>query len=141
MLVEIKTCIPGSNNVTISSLQQLDDVGAQLYLAVVTLAPSTSMTVDAFTSDMLVTRIRRGVEASRTAAMEFDLRLAEAGYVDGEDYTHAWYHLSGVRYFHVTDNFPRLIATGVPSGILNVNYSIDLNSCTPSEGGLPKGQD
>lgn len=132
-LVEIKTCVPGSDDVTIASLQQLDGAGEPLYLGVVRLAPATSTTPDAFTTAELVTRIRQNIEASQAASTEFELRLAETGYADGEEYARAWYHVSGIRYFHVRDDFPRLIPAGVPAGIREVTYTVDLRSCAAFE--------
>ena len=95
-LVEIKTCVPGSDDVTIASLQQLDGAGEPLYLGVVRLAPATSTTPDAFTTAGLVTRIRQDIEASQAASTEFELRLAETGYADGEEYARAWLTTSPV---------------------------------------------
>lgn len=136
-MVEIKTCVPGSNDVMITSLEQLDGGSEPLYLGAVSLAPSTSSSADAFTTTMLVTGIRERLETSQSALTEFDLRLAEAGYADSEDYARAWYHIPGVRYFAVRDGFPRLIPTVVPSGVRDVNYVIDLRACAAFEEALP----
>jgi len=128
-LVEIKTCIPGSDDVTITSLQQLDAGDAPLYLGVVRLASVTSNTVGAFTTPELLTRIHKEIETSQSTGTEFDLRLAETGYADDEEYTRSWYQVSGLRYFHVRHDFPRLIPAGVPDGVRDVSYTIDLRSC------------
>lgn len=130
-LVEIKTCLPGSSDVAITSLQQLDAGDASLYLGVVTLASVTGTTMDAFTAAELLTRIRQDIEMSQDAGTEFELRLAETGYADDEEYTRSWYHISGLRYFHVRHDFPRLIPAGVPDGVRDVTYTIDLRSCAP----------
>ena len=132
-LVEIKTCVPGSHDVTIASLQQLDAVGEPLYLGVVCLAPATNTTPDAFTTAALVKGIRQGIETSQGATTEFELRLADAGYTDGEEYARGWYYISGVRYFHVLGDFPRLIRTSVPEGVREVTYVIDLRTCARFE--------
>lgn len=137
LVVEIKTCAPGSDDVMIASLEQLDTGSEPLYLGAVSLAPSTSGSADAFTTTMLVSGIRERLETSQSALTEFDLRLAETGYVDREDYARAWYHISSVRYFAVRDDFPRLIPTVVPTGVRDVNYVIDLRSCAAFEEGLP----
>ncbi len=137
LVVEIKTCVPGSNDVMITSLEQLDGGIEPLYLGAVSLAPSTSSSADAFTPSMLVTGIRESLESSQSALTEFDLRLAEAGYADGEEYARAWHHISGVRYFAVRGDFPRLIPSVVPTGVRDVNYVIDLRSCAAFEEALP----
>lgn len=135
--VEIKTCVPGSNDVMIASLQQLDAGSELLYLGAVSLAPCTNTTADAFTTTILVTDIRQRIETSHTASIEFELRLAEAGYADGEEYTRSWYHIAGIRYFEVRDDFPRLVPNGVPAGIREVTYTIDLGSCRTFEIDFP----
>jgi hypothetical protein len=132
-LVEIKTVVPGRQDVTIASLQQLDAGAARLYLGVVGLAPDTSNTPDAFTAAGLIAGIRQTIAASQTASTEFELRLADTGYADGEEYGRAWYHIAGVRYFCVRDDFPRLVPAGVPDGIQDVTYTIDLRSCAMFE--------
>lgn len=137
VLVEMKTCVPGSNDVKIASLQQLDAGSEPLYLGAVSLAPCTNTTADAFTSEMLVTDIRQLIEKSPVATIEFELRLAEAGYADGEAYTRAWYHIAGTRYFQVRDGFPRLVPGGIPAGIREATYTIDLGSCKAFEVDLP----
>lgn len=136
-LVEIKTCVPGSNEVIITSLQQLDAGSEQLYLCAVSLAPCTDTTKDAFTTAMLVADIRQKIEGNHAAGIEFELRLAEAGYADGEEYTRSWYHISGIRYFQVRDGFPRLVPSGTPAGIREATYTIDLGACIAFETDLP----
>lgn len=128
-VIEIKTCVPGSNEVVITSLQQLDAGDEILYLGAISLAPCTSTTTDAFTTAALVADIRRLMETSQTASTEFELRLAEAGYADDEAYTRVWYHVAGIRYFQVRDDFPRLVGALIPAGIREVTYSLDLRSC------------
>lgn len=132
-LVEIKTCVPGSSDVIITSLQQLDAEDEPLYLAAIALAPSADTTTDAFTTSTLVTSIRERIETSQFASTEFELRLAEAGYADGEEYARTWYHISGVRYFHVHDDFPRLVPSLVRNGVREATYAIDLRACASFE--------
>ena len=82
---------------------------------------------------MLVTSIRERIETSQAASTEFEMRLAEAGYADEEEYTRGWYHVACVRYFQVRDDFPRLVPNRVPQGIGEVTYTIDLHSCAAFE--------
>jgi len=131
LLVEIKTCVPGSDDVTIASLQQLDARDAPLYLGVVRLASVANTTVGAFTPAELLIRIRQDIETNQSSVTEFEFRLAETGYADDEEYTRSWYEVSGLRYFHVRQDFPRLIPSGVPDGVSDVSYTIDLRSCAP----------
>jgi Putative PD-(D/E)XK family member, (DUF4420) len=102
---------------------------------------STKATTGALTAEAIVAAIRQTIEHNQTARTEFELRLAEAGYADNEEYTRAWYHPSGVRYFHVRRDFPRLTSTTVPAGVHDVTYVIDLHACAPFAVTFPTRQD
>lgn len=135
-VVEIKTCAPGAQQVAISSLQQLDAGGAPLYLGVVWLAPADQGDSEAFAAAQLVASLRTAIEVSPVASVEFELRLAEAGYADHEEYERAWYRVTQARYFLVRDDFPRLSRAGVPAGVLDAKYVIDLGACGAYESPL-----
>lgn len=126
-LVEVKTTQPGAQNVPISSVAQLD-VDAVMYISVVTLAPATAQTPDAFSPAILGARIRSAIDTSEAAANEFTLRLAETGYDDRADYANQWYAVQRVMYYRVDETFPRLRAKDVPDGICNVVYDIALHA-------------
>jgi hypothetical protein len=128
-LVEIKTCVPGTNEVTITSLRQLDGGNATLYLAVVWLAPANPTVTEAFSAAQIVDSLRATLEASPVASNEFELRLAEAGYAECEEYERAWYRVTDVRYFRVLDDFPRLNPSTAPAGVKEATYVIDLGLC------------
>jgi hypothetical protein len=136
-VVEIKTSSPGVQKVSISSLQQLDAGSAPLYLGVIWVAPADQNTADAFSAAQLVRWLRDAVEASPVAGVEFELRLAEAGYADHEEYERIWYRVTQARYFQVRDDFPRLIREGAPAGMLEATYIIDLGACGVYESPLP----
>lgn len=136
-VVEIKTSSPGAQKVTITSLQQLDAGGAPLYLGVLCLAPADENTNDAFSAAQLVRWLRTAVETNAIASVEFELRLAEAGYADHEEYEAAWYRVTQARYFQVRDDFPRLIRAGTPAGVLDASYTIDLGACGAYESPQP----
>lgn len=136
-VVEIKTSPPGGQKITITSLQQLDAGSTPLYLGVVWLAPADQQTNAAFSAAQLVQWLRAAVEASQLASVEFELRLAEAGFADHEEYERAWYRVTQVRYFQVTNGFPKLIRSGAPAGVLDATYIIDLGACGAYESPLP----
>jgi hypothetical protein len=137
VLVEIKTSAPGAQKVSITSLQQLDAGSAPLYLGVVWLAPADQNTADGFSAAQLVRELRDAIEANPVASVEFELRLAEAGYSDHDEYERAWYRVTRERYFQIRDDFPRLIRAGAPTGVLEASYIIDLGACGGYESPLP----
>jgi len=132
-VIEIKTCMPGTQQVTISSLQQLDAGAAPLYLVVLWLAPADSTTDQAFTPAQLVASLRGAVEMSASAATEFSFRLAESGYTDSDEYDRVWYRVTHVAHFRIQEGFPRLTRIEVPPGLLEATYTINLALCGPYE--------
>jgi hypothetical protein len=128
-VIEIKTCNPGSQQVTISSLQQLDVATEPFYLAVVWVAPADKNTSGAFSVAELVASIRSATEAGVTAGAEFAFRLIEAGYNDCDEYDRMWFRILRLSYFRVEGDFPRLKRSIVPFGILDMTYTIDLAAC------------
>ena len=37
------------------------------------------------------------------------------------------------KIFEITEAFPRIVASKIPTSLLNVNYSIDMNAVSPFE--------
>jgi hypothetical protein len=65
-----------------------------------------------------------------SAIMDWDLRLADAGYDALHDYS-AWRWIVSTPEFHaVAEGFPR-IAAPVPLGVAGVTYALALSACTP----------
>lgn len=123
-LVEVKTILPGAHTVSVSSAEQLEHGSAPLQLAVVVLHSSTGIS-----PAELITNIRRGLEVTPGVGAEFELRLAEAGYADRPEYGQIQFAVEGIRYYPVTDAFPRIIPSQVPLGISRVTYDLDLHKC------------
>jgi hypothetical protein len=131
LLVEVKTIPPGKHDVSISCVEQLDGGTTPLFLAVVQLVPADAAQPEAFTPSSLVQRLRATVEVSARASNEFELRLAEAGYTDAEEYARAWFRVTECRYYCVRDGFPRIVRDGLAAGVTAVSYEIDLQECGP----------
>ena len=123
-LVEVKTILPGARGITISSAEQLDNKLIPLQIAVVALHPSGQ-----FALPELVTNIRRDLEDAPAGAAEFEIRLAEAGYTDRPEYDITRFSVDEIRYYPVTDKFPRIIPVQVPAGISKLRYDLDLHKC------------
>lgn len=126
-LVEVKTILPGGHSVTISSAEQLDNGLAPLAIAVVALHPAEQVALP-----QLIMKIRRDLEDAPAGAAEFELRLAEAGYTDRPEYDNVRFSVDEIRYYPVTDVFPRIIPVQVPAGISKLKYELDLHKCGES---------
>jgi hypothetical protein len=131
-IVELKTQLATSDSkVRITSPEQLDVREGRLLLCHQTL-DTTEMSHPG--SHNLNSLVNEMVEILRDEPSARDLFLAalmEAGYRERAEYA-AWsWCLSARSWYQVRDGFPRLLASGVPSGVENVTYSIRLEACAP----------
>jgi hypothetical protein len=122
-LVEIKTTLPGSHRVSISSAEQLEHGDAPMQLGVLIVDPSQGISVP-----MLIEEIKILLRI-HSASMELDLRLAEVGYDSRPDYDRSLFTVIGERYYVVDEDLPSLRVSALPIGILNVKYDLDLLQC------------
>ena len=125
-LVEVKTVLPGAHSVSISSADQLEKGTAPLQLAVVAIDISQGISpVD------LVNQIRQELASTSSALTEFDIRLAELGYTDRPEYEQLHLAVQSIRYYPVTDVFPRIMLSQLPAGVSKLTYDLDLLQCGP----------
>jgi hypothetical protein len=132
--IEVKCIRPGAGTVRITSADQLDVADADLLLSVVTLA-SVPAGADGFTVATLVTEIREHLSHDDPAGLllEFDSRLAAAGYLDLPEYEQKRFRIEAIRFFQVHGTFPRLRRTDLPYGVADATYEIALGVCAPFE--------
>jgi hypothetical protein len=116
--------LPGGHAVSISSAEQLEGKTFNLVLAAIVVD-----TLRGLTLPELVAEIRNKLESSSTAASEFDLRLAEAGYVERPEYKMLYFSVQNELYFDVDETFPRITTAQLPRGISQVTYNLDLRYC------------
>jgi hypothetical protein len=60
---------------------------------------------------------------------EFDIRLSELGYTDRPEYEQLHFAVQNIRYYSVTEAFPRIMLSHLPAGISRVTYDLDLLQC------------
>lgn len=119
-------------NVTISSVSQLsvnDDERLFLYVVEVNQAVSQS---DGCTLAHHVSQMRSLFE-SPLDTLTFDLRLAQLGYDETDDYTGTFWSVGDIRQFTVSDDFPRIDGASLNPAISGVTYKVNLNHCTAFE--------
>jgi len=126
--IELKaTASPLKQIVRISSLDQLDEQALlSLNLVLARLAPRP----DGLSLPELIGRIRKGIlESSAELEPLFDNLLLQAGYMDAqaELYTRRLI-LMGFAAWRVNGAFPRITRAGLPVGILEATYDIDLGA-------------
>jgi hypothetical protein len=123
-LVEVKAILPGIHSVSISSAEQLENGASPLQLAVVSLHPSKELSLPG-----LIENIRQELEGSLGGLSEFELRLAEAGYADRPEYERIRFSVDQIRFYLVSEGFPRIMSSQIPSGISRLTYDLDLHKC------------
>ena len=122
-----------SPHIAISSADQLDTAGVdELFLYVVELDQAPADTFQSFTLSDLAARTRdRLLEADASVGELLDRLLAAAGFDWLDDYSDVRWIEGASRIFRITEGFPRLSSSTLPSGIANVRYSISLQDCVP----------
>lgn len=125
---EIKTTTIASNEVFVSSLQQLDrkDDG---FLRVYFMDKTTSNGKQNISLTEAVDIIHNKL-ITHNLQDEFDCKLAKYGYLekDFNIYNEVKYHVSEKRTYKICKAFPRLIRTNIPVGITATKYTIDLSA-------------
>lgn len=132
--IEVKAIRPGARTTRISSVDQLDVTDARLLLAVVTLAtigPGAPGLSPANLVDEIQDRLERAAGAG--AALDFGSRLAAGGYVAQAGYEQPMFRAEAIRFFEVSDRFPRLRRVDLPAGVAEASYDIELGPCVPFE--------
>lgn len=123
---EIKTIYPNSMHVKISSAEQLEDIGSQLYLVTISLNSSDKTGDRSFCMLELISRLRDRFEKDVTASRLFEERLIAAGYIDHEEYAKHFFQFTGIRKFAVAGNFPRITRSSLTDGIGRVSYEVEI---------------
>jgi hypothetical protein len=115
--IEVKSTLAHDGfPVTIMSLEQLDDpIRQPLFLFGCRFALATEA-------------IRSTLSADPAAAALLENALLHAGFIDvhAEHYTRCL-TVAEVRFLHVDERFPRLVAANVPAAIRHARYEIDLD--------------
>jgi hypothetical protein len=114
------------NSVRISSEDQLETQCDSLFLVTFKLVSSTS---NGQSLNDLIKLIYD--ELSESSAIEtFSLKLIAAGYVELQEYNSPSLQVVEIQPYQLTEEFPRLIRSSLPNGIIRVSYEIKLESIT-----------
>ncbi|WP_413736026.1 PD-(D/E)XK motif protein [Sodalis sp. RH21] len=104
----------------ISSLDQLDWDGRNLFIAVNRFCPSD----EGVSLSSLSLAVSSRLATNNHGYMEFQRKLIVAGYDQEAGYTHETFKLEGLSIYRVAEGFPRLVPSKVPLGITKVRYEI-----------------
>jgi hypothetical protein len=104
----------------ISSLNQLDWDGRNLFVAVNCFCPSD----EGVSLDSLCSYISTKLALNKPGLMDFQRKLIVAGYDTDASYASETFKLEKLSLYRVEDAFPRLVPSNVPVGISKASYEI-----------------
>ncbi len=130
--VEIKS-LSGTerSTVRISSEDQLESLNDELFLRIYRLSSLPDVTRAQSLNEIVAAVQTRLAEAEAVEA--FDRKLVAHGYAPLPDYDGPRFVVSDVHSYCVSDGFPRLMRSQLPTGIGRVAYDILLESIAPYE--------
>ena len=126
--IEVKTVLGTGNSLHISSFSQLETMGISV-LAVA--RPRLQESANGTSLADLVNELRGEINRSVPSALaEFNEKMIRAGYleIDAPMYVGLRYMLHDLKWYGISDSFPRLTAATVPVGIIEGTYTIDERS-------------
>lgn len=127
LAVEVKAIRPGADEVSISSLGQLESQ-LPVQLVIYELRDAARGEHGALCLNELAARVESLISEDSHAIAVFRERLLEAGYVEQEYYDTICFEPVSKRHYAVRDGFPRLTADNVAGAITCASYRIDLPS-------------
>jgi hypothetical protein len=130
--LEVKTSIAKQLiEIRIANERQLDDRGLPaLYLAILLL---TELNVGGESLPDQVKEVRAAAALGGGLA-DFESKLLDAGYIDQQAHLYdRGYVLRSFHAYAVKEGFPRLLEEGLPTGVGDVSYAIDLAVAKPFE--------
>lgn len=127
---EIKSTSVSSSQVTISSVEQLDNSskGELVVLRIDKCAPGHN---GAITLYAMVHSLFDMMASNVSALDNFTQKLGSVGYIDVPDYKKQHFSVSDMLSYSVDDKFPRIRKNDLPEQIVNAEYQLDLPSLAP----------
>lgn len=125
---EIKAIRPGATSVHISSVEQLDaEPSDSLQLVLVTLNDVPTPGPHSFTIPNLIAKIDDGLANDDKQRDLLREKLELVGF-DSEDsyYDAVAFEPAAVRHFYVGPDFPRLLKSAIPVGVVRTKYELEL---------------
>ena len=127
---EIKAKLNSSrNHIQISSLDQLETLERELYLAVYYFSPAESGNSLASLTESIIFKL--GVNTSE--ASDFLRKLFLTGYDSNAEYAHFLYNNTQTTFYKVADNFPRLVRSELSPAIVKASYELDCTQIVKHE--------
>jgi hypothetical protein len=124
--IEVKAVRGPATSVQINGLGQLDAGGDPLTLAVVRVQVTGATASGAVTAPNLIERLRETLSGEPEIRRVFDRALAALRWHDHPFHDEFAVRILGIDAYVVDENFPKLVAGGVPPGVLDADYTVAL---------------
>jgi len=133
-IIEVKTQLATADQrLQISSEHQLDTTSGRIALVHQRLGAGAGEP-SARTLNELVEEIKESIRARSPDVMDLlNMALAEVGYLSRPEYDAESWAPAGIRICEIRDDFPRLTAGDLPSGVSHVQYEVSATSCSNFE--------
>lgn len=128
---EVKSVHGDSDNVQVSSEDQLWSATRSLQLVVVCIEDAADGDGGGFSLNSLVIRIKEAITGNAEALEAFETRLVEAGFVRRPEYDRPLFRIPWIKTFKVEPGFPRVAKPELPIGVSAVRYELALSACLP----------
>lgn len=130
-ICEIKTSVsPPHEKFKVSNILQLDTASDSVFVLVFMALETKQSNLG--TLPQLVEVVKQEVAESCPSIMEtFLAKLIQYGYMDSQKklYQERGYSVIHSHFYHVRDDFPRLLVNKLPTGVGEVQYSVAIASC------------
>lgn len=135
--VEIKSLSGRERNtVRISSEDQLEGINDNLFLRIYRLVDLPESDKSASLNEM-VRKLEEEIQDA-DALEKFSEKLAKAGYVELREYDTPEFIAAEEKTYGVTSEFPRLVRSELPEGIVKIGYEIELETIKSFESSADK---
>lgn len=133
--IEVKsTTAVDATTVNITNIRQLDETGLELLFLnriLMDVRRGTERTLPVLVETLRATITKQAPEV----ALDFEEKILSAKYCNGhaEHYANRSYTERALEFYEVREGFPRLLESGLPTGVTKAAYEITLEHCKSFE--------
>jgi hypothetical protein len=124
--IEVKSILPDSDSITISSLSQLS-TNVKLFLYLVEFIKSPTETIETYNLNNLTDSILDHLSFDSVALNIFELKLLESGFIKMNIYSNFNFFVNRVDKLLVNAKFPKLTPESIPLGIVAAEYKLSVD--------------
>ena len=104
-------------------------MSGQIFLCHQTFSKTQEATAHSETLNKIVTSIRNTLSEQNLILDGFEARLLEVGYYTRSEYDTPQFIKGNLNFYHVSDDFPKIVTSQLTPGVVSVRYAIRLEQC------------